>query len=122
MKYSSAFDDLSAIIANTGLSLWPGNVVPKNPPLPHGVVHIIPSGSGVNFSSVSGVIIIDIYAEAGRGPTDVLGFADTLDTSLVKRTHERTQFFTSSLQPVPSPDPTRVKWEYTVTFKHFGGQ
>ena len=124
MKFSKAFDNLSALFANSGLSVWPVGVQPSVKPDVYGEVTFILSDNGVNANSISGTVIIDIYIQEGVGPRAAYTFADLLDDYLLQKSHNGTQFFTSTMVPRgPSPtNPTRSIYEYSVTFKHFGAK
>jgi len=122
MKYSNAFNALSTIMAAAGRPVWPRDVVPTNRPMPYGELSFIPSDTGVNLRSISGIVIVDIITEAGRGPSAALSFADTLDSYLVNMTIGTTQFFWSTLAPRGTlrSDNTKERHEYTISFKYFG--
>lgn len=122
MKYSNAFRALSDIFETSGLAIWPRDVVPTTRPSPYGEVTFIPNGKGVDLNSVSGLVMIDIIISAGDGPAVAHAFADTLDTYLVKKSLNGTQFWNSSLAPrgVLKSDPTRSVYEYSLPFKYFG--
>lgn len=122
MKFSDAFLNFSNVATAAQLDIYPADVVVKNKPNAYGLVHFIPSGTGANSNSLSGVVIVDIVVLAGNGPALAHAFADRLDEYLVKKAVNGTQFFTSSLVPrgALSSDPTRTRYEYTISFKHFG--
>lgn len=123
MKFSKAFDNLSAIFSKSGLPVWPIDVYDgSKTDEPYGLVNFILSDNSVNAASVGGTVIVDIFISAGVGPRAAYSFADNLDQFLLHTSHDGTQFFSSTLVPRgASPDnPTKSIYEYSVTFKHFG--
>ena len=121
MKYSDVYMAISQVLKASGLSLFPVDVVIDKKP-PFGNVSVINSTPGVNYGSISGVVIIDIYVVGGKGAAEANDFADSLDEYLVKKSHQGAQFFQSSFVP-RAPDkgnPGLTKYEYTVRFKFFG--
>ena len=90
-------------------------------------VSIIPSGTGANRSSVSGILIVDIFTPAGFGPTQQNLIADKLDKhlqhKLVKtQSGGTTQFQASTLKPmgVDKVNPSLARVGYEIPFKFFG--
>ena len=90
-------------------------------------VSIIPSGTGLNRKSVSGILIIDIFTQAGDGPKRPSAIADKLDSylsgrSLSSTTGAVTQFPESSSLDHKGNDkdnPTLYRVAYTIPFKYF---
>jgi len=90
-------------------------------------VSIIPSGHGVNRNSVSGVLIIDIFTQAGSGPKRSSVIADKLDSylsgqSLSSITGVSIQFPESSSLSLLGNDkdnPTLYRVAYTIPFNYF---
>lgn len=124
MKFSDAFLNLASIFETAGLPVWPRDTVPTTKPDTYGVLDFVSSGSGVNYNSFSGQLIISINCPGGLGPAGAHAFADRLDEYLVKKSINGTQFFASALAPrgVSPTDPTKSRWDYTIPFKHFGAQ
>lgn len=121
MKFSNAYLALSELIKAAQLNLFPADLaVSKTPPF--GEVTVINSTPGVNYGSVSGVIIIDVFVVGGGGAAEANAFADSLDDYFVKKSHKGAQFFQSSFVPRgPAKDnPGWTQYEYTLRFKFFG--
>lgn len=90
-------------------------------------VTILPSGSGINLKSVSGVVIIDIFIPAGLGPNKAHLIADKLDQFLVGKSLSTqassvTQFSGSSLTHLgaDADNLTLHRSSYTIPFSYFG--
>lgn len=90
-------------------------------------VSIIPSGQGINRVSTSGLLMIDIFSAAGRGPARSTYIADKLDSYLVansvKTNNGVTQFSNSSLTPrgQDKDNPALYRAEYSIPFNYFLG-
>lgn len=89
-------------------------------------VSVIPSGKGLNLGSASGVIIIDIFTPAGKGPRRSSFIADKLDMYLVGTSVTTAagtvQCGISTMNPrgVDS-DNQGLHWaQYTIPFNFFG--
>ena len=121
MKYSDAYMAISQVLKASGLNLFPVDVVTDKKP-PFGNVSVINSTPGVNYGSISGVVIIDVFVVGGKGAAEANAFADSLDDYLVKKSHRGAQFFQSSFVPRgPNKlNPGWTEYEYTVRFKFFG--
>lgn len=91
-------------------------------------INVIPSGGGINRSSVSGVLIVDIFTPAGKGPSRAAEIADTLDDYLQAKyvplpDGSATQFpVGSSLanRGLDTDDKSLFKSVYTIPFSFFG--
>ena len=88
---------------------------------------IIASGTGINLKSTSGLIKIDIFTKAGRGPARASELADKLDTYLVGKSFNTTtgcitQFKNSSFTPygVDQGDSSLYRSIYSIPFNYFG--
>jgi hypothetical protein len=88
-------------------------------------VTIIPSGSGINLRSVSGVVIVDIFVEAGKGPKRVSTVADKLDTYMsgksISTAGINVQLGSSSLSldGIDPDDAALFRATYTIPFNYF---
>lgn len=89
-------------------------------------VSVVPSGAGINRSSVSGALIIDIFTEAGAGPKRAASVADKLDSYLQSKTIKpkagvSVQLGSSSLQVVgrDTDNPSLYRVNYTIPFNYF---
>jgi hypothetical protein len=131
-KYADLEKDIFSVFATV---LWKAEKIKTYPANVQAIstgesfirVSIIPSGSGINLKSISGVVIIDIFISAGSGPNSASLIADKLDTYLVGKslstqTGRVTQFQNSSLAPIGTdPDnPTLYRSSYTIQFSYFG--
>ena len=105
---------------------YPSNFIAVNAGKEYIRVSIIPSGSGVNLVSKSGILIIDIFTTAGNGPKAASLIADKLDKYLqgksVSSNGTVTQFLSSSLSPagIDSENKTLSRSTFTIPFNHFG--
>jgi hypothetical protein len=88
-------------------------------------IHIISGGKGVNINSVSGILNIDIFVAAGKGPNKVTQIADTLDTFLVGEHLSTgsgvTQIGASNLvlSGADRDNPSLYRAIYSVPFNYF---
>lgn len=90
-------------------------------------VSIIPSGKGLNRKSVSGILMIDIFTQAGDGPKRPSLIADKLDSYLSGKSLSTTsgtaiQFPESSAIDHKGNDkdnPTLYRVAYTIPFIYF---
>jgi hypothetical protein len=89
-------------------------------------VSVIPSGGGVNLNSGSGVVLIDIFTAAGKGPKRAMSIADILDSYLVGKSLSTqvgatTQFSQSSVQPFGADpvNPSLYRVQYSISFNYF---
>jgi hypothetical protein len=89
-------------------------------------VSLIPSGKGLNLGSASGVIIIDIFTPAGKGPQRFSFIADKLDMYLagksVTTSAGTVQCGISTMNPRGADvDNPGLHWsQYTIPFNFFG--
>lgn len=90
-------------------------------------ISILPNGAGINLSSISGILIIDIFTSAGAGPRRASFIADSLDSFLVGKSVETseghvTQFINSAFMPrgLDRDNPTLYRSSYTIPFNYFG--
>lgn len=129
-KYSNIDSNVYSIFGLTSwiaekIKTYPANFVAIDRPSEFIKVSIIPSGPGINLNSVSGVIIIDIYVPAGKGPQRASLIADKLDTYLSGQTLYPTnaciQLLTSSVSVngVDKEDPSLYRTTYTIPFNYF---
>jgi hypothetical protein len=86
-------------------------------------VNILPNTFGINKTSISGVMVIDIFTSAGEGPQRSSLIADKLDDFFTNRILGiRLQLGKSALDfvGVDSDNPTLFRAKYTITFNFFG--
>jgi hypothetical protein len=131
-KYENLEKDIFSIFATAAwkaekINTYPANVLAQSTGESFIRVSIIPSGSGINLKSISGVVIIDIFNSAGSGPNSTSLIADKLDRYLVGKSLSTqagsvTQFQNSSLAPIGNdPDnPALYRSSYTIQFSYFG--
>lgn len=89
-------------------------------------ITIIPSNLGVNLKSVSGVLLADIFTQAGNGPKRSSTIADKLDSYLSGKTLSTTegknvQFYSSGLGPagLDKDNNALFKITYSIPFNYF---
>jgi len=131
-KYIGVQDDIFSIF---GSDTWkteliktvPADFTPNKTDGEFIRVNVITSGEGINKNSTSGVLIIDIFTPAGKGPKRAYSIADRLDAYLQEKaieTNEKalTQLKFSSVTPqgVDKDNPTLTRASYTIPFNYFG--
>ena len=127
-KYALLERDIFDIFSDSAWVAENIKTVPNGVPLTGaGIrVSIIPSGSGLNLISASGVLIIDIFIAAGEGPNQASLIADKLDSYLAGKVKslagKATQFLGSSMAPAgrDKDNPKLDRYSYKIPFKHFG--
>jgi hypothetical protein len=127
-KYSELQKNIFLIFStnawkNEHIKTVPNNFIGVNTPEEFIRVSIIPSGTGINLSSISGLLIIDIFTKAGNGPTRSFAIADVLDSYLVGQnltpySHVAIQFQNSSFQSngLDTDNPSLFRSTYTIPF------
>jgi len=130
-KYTNLDTKILAVFGSSswtaeGIKTFPANFVAMNAGTEFIRVSIIPTGPGVNLRSVSGVLIIDIFVEANKGPKRASFIADKLDTflsgkNLMPTTRISIQLGSSSISPLGlDPDnPSLYRTSYTIPFNYF---
>lgn len=90
-------------------------------------VSVVPSGSGVNRKSISGVVLIDIFYEYGSGPKRGYQLADILDKflsnkSLATASGLIVQFNQGVTQPLGQDaiNNNLSRMQYSIPFNYFG--
>lgn len=90
-------------------------------------ITIVASGKGVNRTSVSGLLIADIFTPAGFGPTRQNFIADRLDAYLANQSRNTqsggvTQFQASAIRPmgVDKDNSALQRAIYQIPFNFFG--
>ena len=130
-KFTSLQQDIYSVFAKQKwkaeqIVTYPSLMVPDNPGQEYIRVSIVPSSQGINISSVSGILIIDIFAALISGPKRPLQLADTLDIFLVAKSIElstgTTQFMGSSVSSTQKDkdDPALSMTSYSIPFSYFG--
>jgi hypothetical protein len=131
-KYQTTYDDVYSIFASPewvaeGIKTIPADVLLKENITEFIRVSVIPSGEGINNVSISGLIIVEIFTQANRGPLRAITIADKLDKHLSQQSKnstagKNTQFYTSNLVPngVDRDNPDLVKSTFSVQFNHYG--
>jgi hypothetical protein len=130
-KYSQIETDIFSIFDSVewkalSLNTYPSNFIAANTTREFIRVSIIPSGSGINLKSSSGVLQAEIFIASGAGPKRVSVLADHLDEFLAGKSKlvagRTTQFLGSSLSLIGTDPKNSALYKalYTIPFNHFG--
>jgi hypothetical protein len=132
-KYSALTADIFSVFdtsawKNEGINTWPSDFKPDDAGDKYVRVSIVPSGRGLNRTSASGILIIDIFTPAGFGPQAQNQIADKLDAyltgkSLSTQTGGSTQFPKESALRYLGTDkdnPSLSRASYEIPFNFFG--
>ena len=132
-KYKNLQDDIFSVFGGASweaenIKTYPSDFIAIDPGDEFIRVMIIPNGEGVNLLSVTGVVIIDIFTSAGKGPTRASLIADKLDNYLVRQTlstvsNSCTQFPLGSALASEGRDKDNgalYRSVYSIPFKYFG--
>jgi len=131
-KYENLEKDVFSIFGSTlwkneNIKTFPVNFIELSPGTEFVRVSVIPSGNGINLTSISGVLIIDIFTSAGNGPRRTSLIADKLDSYLVGKsvstiTGNSTQFKNSALSYVglDTVNSALYRATYSIPFNYFG--
>lgn len=131
-KYQNLESDLFSIFNTDAwkaedIKTYPSNFIAVNTGSEFIRVSAIPGGQGLNLSSVSGILVVDIFISAGNGPKRISLIADKLDDYLVGKTFSTgsagtTQLKNSSLSlnGVDKDNPSLYRATYSIPFNHFG--
>jgi|SaaInl4_135m_RNA_FD_contig_123_9438_length_7068_multi_5_in_2_out_0_2 hypothetical protein len=133
-KYVDTRTDIFSVFAletwiAEGINTYPDNFIAVSPGNEFLRVSVIPNGEGLNASSTSGILIIDIFTEFGNGPSRTFVIADLLDTYLSRKSVTAasgyvTQF-TDSVLDIAGKDADNAslfRATYTIPFSYFGVQ
>ena len=90
-------------------------------------ISVIPSLTGYNINSISGLLLIEIFVAANEGPSRIFAIADKLDLFLIGKTiktssSNKVQFKGSALSAGSndSDNPTLYRNTYSIPFSYFG--
>jgi len=131
-KYENLEKDVFSIFGSTSwknenIKTFPVNFIELTPGTEFVRVSVIPSGNGINLTSISGVLIIDIFTSAGNGPRRTSLIADKLDSYLVGKSvstvsGNSTQFNKSALAYVglDTVNSALYRATYSIPFNYFG--
>lgn len=131
-KYAALEQDIFSVFGDSAwgsqeIETYPSNFAAKAAGEEFIRVSIVPSGVGVNISSVSGVLMIDVFISAGNGPARASFIADKLDQFLVGKllssgSGKATQFFGSALSHygLDRDNPALHRSSYTIPFSYYG--
>ena len=131
-KYENLEKDVFSIFGSTlwkneNIKTFPVNFIELTPGTEFVRVSVIPSGNGINLTSISGVLIIDIFTSAGNGPRRTSLIADKLDSYLVGKSistqsGNATQLQNSSLAilGLDKDNPALFRASYSIPFNYFG--
>ena len=121
----SVFSSVNWVAEN--IKTYPQNFLAVNAGDEYIRVAVLPTGTGINIKSVSGILIIDIYTAAGKGTRRAVLIADTLGLYLEGKTKATaakasTQFFSGSLNHIgiDKDNPSLYRSSYTIPFNYFG--
>lgn len=109
-----------------GISTVPSNYVKVDSSKEFIKVHVVPANNGVNLTSKAGLLLIDIYTSAGKGPLASFKIADKLDEFLVGKSYTTsegvTQLSNSSVAPgqLDRDNPSLYRVLFSIPFNHFG--
>jgi hypothetical protein len=131
-KYENLEKDVFSIFGSTSwknenIKTFPVNFIELTPGTEFVRVSVIPSGNGINLTSISGVLIIDIFTSAGNGPRKTSLIADKLDSYLVGKSvstvsGNSTQFNKSALAylGLDTVNSALYRATYSIPFNYFG--
>jgi hypothetical protein len=131
-KYTFLQDDVFSIFASAewqaeNINTYPENFLALNSGNTFIRVSVIPSGSGINPNSTSGILMIDLFFPAGNGPKVGYQLADKLDQYLVGKSlntveANTTQFYKSTLatRGLDAANSSLFRMSYTIPFNFFG--
>lgn len=90
-------------------------------------VSVIPGGVGINLKSLSGMLMVDIFIEANKGPANGFKIPDKLNQYLVGKSLSISegrvvQFQKSSMVPsgMDRDNPKLFRYKYSIPFNLFG--
>jgi hypothetical protein len=131
-KYANLESDIFSIFSNatwtaTTIKTYPQNFIAVSPGNEFIRLNIVPSGNGVNINSVSGILMIDIFVESGKGSKRAFQIADILDSFIKGKTlktnsNNATQFQSSAIQSigVDTENHSLYRVNYTIPFQYYG--
>jgi Bacteriophage related domain of unknown function len=131
-KYTNITSDIFSIFDKVAwkaeaIKTVPSDFNPNKPTTEYIRVSIIPGSSGVNLKSCRGLLMIDIFVPAGKGPNLTNLIADKLDLylqgkSVMTVTNNVTQFLSSNLGSgnPDSVNPTLFRTTYQISFNFYG--
>lgn len=126
-KYALAQTNVFSIFSSTawkaeGVKAYPRAYVGDKAGAPYVLVTIVPSGTPLNASSLSGVLLIEIFTAWEDGPDPSTKIADKLDKHFQRKTVGTTQFFNSSCDQLlqDRDNPVLGRAVYTLPFSHYG--
>lgn len=129
-KYSELLNNVFSIF---GTPTWtaekiktvPENFIAVNTKEEFVRVSVIPSSLGYNLNSVSGILIIDIFTQAGNGPKRSFAIADKLDSylsgkSITVTSGKVVQLNSSAFKTLGKDidNPTLFRSTYTIPFHY----
>ena len=129
-KYERALKDIYSIFdsdawKNRNILTFPENYAGSA--TTYIVLSVVFSGGSLNGLSISGLLLVDVYTEANKGPYQAILIADALDEFLSEKlittgNKFNTQFSKSNLASLgkDSANPLLYRHTYTIPFSHFG--
>jgi hypothetical protein len=122
-KFTEVEDSIFAIFAGEewdaeGIPTFPNNYNPTSNLEEFIRVDVIPSGMGININSLSGLIIIEIFTPAGKGPRRATEIADILDKYFAGKSSASTQFMQSNFRSVGN-ETAYYHCSYSIQFNFY---
>lgn len=127
-KYASLESDVFSVFAatewkNEKITTFPANFNPAKNPDEFIKVDILASGRGININSVSGLMIVEIFTPANKGPKRSLEIADILDKHFAGKSFHigsgSTQFLQSNLRTIGT-ETAFYHSSYSIQFNFYG--
>lgn len=129
-KYAAIQSDVFSVFASsdwtsTNIKTFPSNYLADNSGSEFIRVTVLPTGTGVNRVSTSGLLMVEIYTKSGEGPSRSSQIADILDTRFQSKSFNTlggvTQFKTSAFTQRGFDKDNLGLWrsEYQLPFNYF---
>ena len=109
-----------------GVRTVPDNFTPPDTAEEFIRINIVPSNTGINIASLSGICLIEIYTAFGAGTSRINEIADKLDKYLLGKSigvgSQTVQFGISTAAPRGQDkiNPLLTRQDYTIPFNLFG--
>jgi hypothetical protein len=119
-KYSNSLQDVFNVMATCPVPSYPQNFENKRDLNEFLRISLIPGNNGINLSSNSGLVIIDIFVPSNEGPKRLYEVADLLDSLFVGKMTGQTQFFHSTLNVIGiDENPSLFRGQYNLQYSHY---
>jgi hypothetical protein len=128
MTYTLIKKDIYEVLDSiTGFKVYPDNYTGSKTGTSYITTLILPGNGYWNAygakKTMSGMLVISIYVQAGKGDAEIATIADTLDTKFQAKTLTNgTQFGASNLKMVglDPKNPAIYRADYGINFKYYG--